>query len=76
MELTIGIGRNTSLHGIVFFICQLSSADFKILADALRDNKTLKEVEVSQSTIAVKIDEAAIQALKECNQNITFTVRV
>ena len=71
-QLVIGIGRNTSLHSIAFFACQLCLADFKILADALRNNKTLKEVEIVELNGAMMIDNAAIQALKHCNQNIAF----
>ena len=72
-QLAIGIGRNTSLHSIRFSNCQLGSTDVKILADVLRDNKTLKEADIKQSSKAV-IDEAEIQALKLCNQNIAFKV--
>ena len=75
-QLTIGIVKNTSLHRVALCDCQLDSADFKVLADALRGSKTLKEVEIEQPGTAVKIDKAAIQALKKCNQNITFQVRV
>ena len=45
-QLAIGIGRNTSLHRVVFHRCQWDKEDFKVLADTLRDNKTLKEVEI------------------------------
>ena len=79
-ELAIGIGRNTSLHRIAFYDCQLASADLKILADALRHSKTLEEVEIWQLHIdvirAMVVDKAAIQALKECNKCITFKVSV
>ena len=71
-QLAFGIGRNTSLHRIAFNYCQLGSADFKLLADALRDNQTLEEVEIQQPSEAMMTDKAAIQALKEGNQKITF----
>ena len=76
-QLAIGIGRNTSLHKIDFCSCQLASADFKVLADALRDNKTLKEVNVNQQTNRdMIINHTEIQALAQCNQCITFDVRL
>ena len=66
-QLAVGIGRNTSLHRVAFHGCLLGSADFKVLTDALRDNKTLKEVVISnQRTGSVN------QALKQCNPNIAF----
>ena len=76
MHLATGIARNTSLHSITF--CD-SRLNFKALANALKDNKTLKEVELRQSNRANSpkmIDEEAIQALKESNQNIAFIVSV
>ena len=72
MQLAIGIGRNTSLHRTVFRGCQLGSEDFTVLTDTLRDNKTLKEVKVWQSSRAMVINKPTVQELKQCNQNITF----
>ena len=74
MQLTIGIGLNISLHRIAFCLCQLGSADFKVLTDALRDHKTLKEVKISESTMMVY--KVEIQALIQCNQSISFDVRL
>ena len=73
-QLAIGIGRNTSLRRVVLCFSQLGSADFKILADALRDNKTLEVLDISQDNTAMMIDKAAIQACTETVyiQNIAF----
>ena len=70
-QLAIGIGRNISLRTVAFLSCQLGSADFEVLADTLKDNKTLKEVVIEQGGM---IGKEAIQALEQWNQNISFTV--
>ena len=75
-QLTIGIGRNTSLHRIAYRDCLLNSAQLKLLANAVRDNKTLKEVIIDGLFVAVMIDEAAIQALEHCNQNVAVKVKL
>ena len=73
-QLAIGIGRNISLHRLVFSKCELNSAALKVLADALRDNKTLKEVVISKQHTGSGFNKAVIQAMKQCNQNIDFKV--
>ena len=40
----LAIGKNTSLRNVICDECLLDSADFKILAHPLRENKTLQEV--------------------------------
>ena len=59
--LAIGINRNTSLHRIAFLFCQLNSADFEVLADALRDNKTLEQVVLLEQETPLMIDKAVSQ---------------
>ena len=72
-QLAIAIGRNTSLHYIIFHACQPNS-DVKILADSLRVNQTLEMVKIWQLGTPSLTDKVAFQALKECNQNIFFDV--
>ena len=74
-QLAIGVGRNTSLCRIVFSSCQLGLADFRVLSDALRDNKMLKEVCVVQLSTFMMFDKAAIQVLEQCNQSISFELK-
>ena len=71
-QLTVGIGENTSLQSIVLKDCPLGVTYFNALADALRENKTLKEVRISGTHLS--IDQATVQALKQCNQKIAFDV--
>ena len=71
-QLATGIGRNASLQRIAFHHCDLGSTDFDVLADALRGHKTLKEVDILQSSTAIEFDTATIQSLRQSNQNIAF----
>ena len=74
-QLAIAIGRNTSLHSIIFYLCPLDSADGKVLADALRKNKTLKEVNILRQHRDPYFDAKVVfQTLKQCNQSIAFHV--
>ena len=75
-KLALGIGRNVSLHRIYFHDCQLDSADFRVLAYIVKDNKTPKEVRIWQFRVAAMIGKVEIQALKQSNQNITFVLKL
>ena len=74
-QLAIGIDRNTSLRSIGLFKCELGSSEFKVLADTLRVNETLKEVTIRPESPERLIAEGWIQALKQCNPNIAFSFK-